>query len=161
MTIRLRPATAQDDFEAVAELYLTVWRATYVTQLPAAYLDQLTAATWQPQKRWRQTVLAFEADKIVGVCAFGPARPSTWAGRQEIYSLYVLPAFQRQGVGQRLIQAAIARLAKPMPIMLAVLASNQAARRFYETQGFVAVETPYQVKLTSKMSLTEQAYQLG
>lgn len=160
MTIKLRPATPQDDFEAVAKLYLTVWRATYATQLPASYLAQLTTSTWQPQKRWRQTLLAFDQDKVVGVCTFGSARPPKWAGRQEIYSLYVLPGFQRQQVGRRLIQAAIARLTKPVPIMLAVLASNQVAQRFYVAQGFVAVGKPYQVNVTTEISLTEQAYQL-
>jgi len=160
MIISLRPATAQDDFEAVAELYLATWRATYVGQVPAAYLAQLTPATWQPQKRWRRTILAFDGPKVVGVCTFGPARPTKWQGCQEIYSLYVLPTYQHQGVGQRLIQAAISRLTKPMPVMLAVLASNHAARKFYEAQGFVAVGESYLVPLPQGVTLTEQAYQL-
>jgi len=74
--------------------------------------------------------------------------------------LYVLPTYQHQGVGQRLIQAAISRLTKPMPVMLAVLASNHAARKFYEAQGFVAVGEPYLVPLPQGVTLTEQAYQL-
>ncbi|MFC6201420.1 GNAT family N-acetyltransferase [Lactiplantibacillus nangangensis] len=160
MTISLRPATAQDDFEAVAELYLATWRATYVGQVPAVYLAQLTPATWQPKKRWQRTVLAFDGRKVVGVCTFGPARPTKWQGCQEIYSLYVLLAYQHQRIGQRLIQAAIARLTEPMPVMLAVLASNHAARRFYEVQGFVAVGEPYLVPLPQGVTLTEQAYQL-
>lgn len=160
MTIRLRPATAQDDFEAVAELYLEVWQATYTGLMPADFLAKLTPATWQPQKRWHHMLLAFDAGNIVGVCTFGPARSEAWSGHQEIYSLYVLPNYQHQQIGQRLIQAAIARLTQPTPIMLAVLASNWPARKFYEAQHFVTVGRPYQVEVAPNVWLAEQAYQL-
>jgi putative acetyltransferase len=51
--------------------------------------------------------------------------------------LYVLPQWQRQGGGQALLR--IAKAASPS-LQLWTFQRNTAARRFYERQGFVAVQ---------------------
>lgn len=75
--------------------------------------------------RWRsfpgQILVAEQAGEIVGFIAFDET---------ELQALYVLPKYHRQGIGQRLLQAAGA------VACLWVLKENYAARRFYEACGF-------------------------
>ena len=51
--------------------------------------------------------------------------------------LYLLPPFQREGLGSRLLEELIAdaRMVR-QPLRLTVLQVNHAARRFYERHGF-------------------------
>ncbi|NLR31345.1 GNAT family N-acetyltransferase [Levilactobacillus tujiorum] len=135
--MEIRKARPDDDFEAVAQLYLTVWRRAYRGLLPADFLAQLTPATWQPRRRWQQTWLAFDHGLLVGSCAAGPARQPQRAAMGEIYSIYVLPQKQQRGIGQQLMQAALTELATTYPqVYLEVLAANQAAQSFYRRLGF-------------------------
>ncbi|MFC6181049.1 GNAT family N-acetyltransferase [Lactiplantibacillus daowaiensis] len=160
--IQIRPATAWDDFEAIATLYLTVWRAAYQDQLSAASLAALTPAMWQPAKRWHYMQLAVTTDQqLVGVCTAGPARLPSWQGQSEIYSLYVLPAYQQQRVGYRLLQAALATLPADVPVKLAVLTQNSVARRFYERAGFTLTGQTKTDTLPTGECLHEQIYQLN
>ncbi len=51
--------------------------------------------------------------------------------------LYVAPAFQSRGIGDRLL--AIAKGSRPEGLTLWTFQRNARARRFYEARGFVAV----------------------
>ncbi|WP_225422731.1 GNAT family N-acetyltransferase [Lacticaseibacillus suibinensis] len=137
--IKIVPATAATDFAAVAQLYYDTWQVAYRDLVPAGYLDQLTPATWQPEKRENKTLLALADNRLAGVCAFGPARDADFAGAGELYSIYVHPAQQHQGIGQLLLQGALARLEPDFSsIYLVVQTNNLPARRFYKRQGFHA-----------------------
>lgn len=76
-------------------------------------------------RRWRlfegQIVVAEQADKIVGFVAFDSV---------ELHALYVLPKYQGQGTGRRLLEVAGA------VTRLWVLEENNTARRFYERCGW-------------------------
>ena len=64
-------------------------------------------------------------------------RPDHWL----IHKLYLLPLYQNQGHGSRLVQALINEAnSAQMPIRLTVLEANPA-RRFYERHGFVVTKT--------------------
>ena len=65
---------------------------------------------------------------IIGIIAFRPG----W-----IDQLYVLPHCQGQGVGKALLGVATARSSS---LQLWTFQKNTLARRFYEANGFVAVE---------------------
>jgi GNAT superfamily N-acetyltransferase len=52
--------------------------------------------------------------------------------------LYVVPAWWGQGVGSVLV--AVAKQQRPRGLQLWTFASNHGAQRFYERQGFAAVE---------------------
>jgi GNAT superfamily N-acetyltransferase len=56
--------------------------------------------------------------------------------------IFLLPAFQRRGIGSTLITALIDRArAEEKPLRLRVLRVNPAARRLYERLGFVVTES--------------------
>ncbi|WP_261810960.1 GNAT family N-acetyltransferase [Levilactobacillus humaensis] len=150
----IRRARRDDNFQAVAELYLTVWRSAYAGMLAAEFLDQLTVETWHPERRWQQTWLAFQGTQVVGVCAAGPARKADRLGWGEIYSIYVHPSVQHQGVGQQLMTAALTDLdATTDRIYLEVLAANRAAQAFYSQLGFKQKD-PAQLRTESQGELS-------
>lgn len=83
--------------------------------------------------------LAEQADKIVGFCRIG-REENNGELLGEIVALYLLPQFQRQGIGKQLMQAGIDQLRQRgySIIVLWVLKSNVQARQFYEHCGFTA-----------------------
>ena len=64
------------------------------------------------------------------------------AGWGELYSIYVLPAFQRQHVGERLLNAALKELDVTYTNdYVRVLDNNRAAQAFYRRFGFIETKT--------------------
>lgn len=154
---QIMPATATENFSAIQKLYYTTWQATYQHMLPAAYLATLTPDTWQPAQRWRNTLLAKDTNgTILGVCAYGPARDPQMIGWGELYSIYVLPTAQGQGIGAALLRAAF-RILKPQfsKLYLNVLAENTHAQHVYQHFGFHNSGPALKTNITGGI-LTEQ-----
>ena len=126
----LRPAWPQDA-AALAEVWLQSRYAAVPLIPPAVHADAdvrgWIASYLLPEcECW---VAATPAEQIVGMLALH----KDWVDQ-----LYVLPAWQRQGVGRALIE--LAKRVRPEGLQLWTFASNQPARRFYERHGFVAAE---------------------
>ncbi|WP_262344306.1 GNAT family N-acetyltransferase [Lactiplantibacillus plantarum] len=101
LTYRIVRAEADSDFGKIRQLYYETWQSAYRDLMPASYLQQLTPATWRPERRWQNMLLAMTADgEVVGVCTFGPARHANYEGWGELYSLYVHPNYHHHGIGQ-------------------------------------------------------------
>ena len=116
LTYRIVRAEADSDFGKIRQLYYETWQAAYRDLMPASYLQQLTPATWRPERRWQNMLLAMTADgEVVGVCTFGPARHANYEGWGELYSLYVHPNYHHHGIGQQLIIQAHRRLKAVYP----------------------------------------------
>ncbi len=129
------------DFDSIRQVYYQTWTYSYAGLVPQALLDNLdTKKNWNPETRVDNTLVALTNDQqIVGVCTYGPARRQKYTGLGEIYSLYVLPQFQHQGIGQKLFQSALDILQKDFDdLYLLVLKNNLIARAFYEMFGFEA-----------------------
>ncbi|MCG0722565.1 acetyltransferase [Lactiplantibacillus plantarum] len=81
LTYRIVRAEADSDFGKIRQLYYETWQSAYRDLMPASYLQQLTPATWRPERRWQNMLLAMTADgEVVGVCTFGPARHANYEG---------------------------------------------------------------------------------
>jgi len=87
-----------------------------------------------------QVFVAEDGGRIVGFCDLIPSRdkdvdPDAVA---EIAAIYVLPEHWRKGVGRTLCRSALAEAGRRgyHSLTLWVLASNVAARHFYEALGF-------------------------
>lgn len=157
-SLRIRRARSEDA-GAIAKVHVETWRAAYAGIVPDAYLVRMTesgqAFTWRKilaRKQAEETVLVVEApqaDKAAGagkggredrrIVAFGSCgaqRDNALTYRGEVFTLYVAPDWQAQGIGRQLLGALFRRLYEAgLPdAMIWVLAENPA-RFFYERMG--------------------------
>jgi len=141
------------DAEAIARIHVETWRSTYAGLLPDRVLAGMREAnhraTWNGtlaagRERGREMVLVAEQAKtgVVGFVSAGRVRGPLEGYDGEVYTLYVLPDFQNQGVGSRLLEGAFQRMGEQdiHGVMLWVLARNPS-RFFYEAMGGLAVAT--------------------
>ncbi len=139
------------DAQVIARIHVETWRATYAGLLPDRVLanmrEQNHRASWNNllmRQHAREIVLVAEAARtgVVGFVSAGRSRSSIERYAGEVYTLYVAPDFQNQGIGTRLLESAFQRLdaEELRGVMLWVLARNPS-RFFYEAAGGIAVAT--------------------
>lgn len=137
---RARP----DDAAAIGAIHRTTWQDSYPGILPAPYLaglDQRRIGAGYLRSMLRRgggeaTFVACSPDgTAVGFASAGRARRSGIADG-EIETLYILPDWQDQGIGRRLMRAAAAHLSVIgcSSAMLWVLSANGAGW-FYRRLG--------------------------
>ena len=142
MPMSIRPATL-DDCSAIANVQIEGWRTTYRGIVRDEYLDAMSherqTANWMINLRQAQQI-AFVAEKEDhAVAAFangGPERTGRSDFRGELYAIYMLEEYRRQGLGRRLFSRFVERMSESGmgSILVWVLADNPC-RRFYETLG--------------------------
>ncbi len=143
--ISLRPARP-GDAAAIAKVHVETWRAAYAGIAPDAYLVSMTeskqALQWNHSIRRAaapEGVLAAESTdlpggRIVGFGSCGPARGQPGSG--EIFTLYVAPDWQGQGIGRLLLEALLARLhGGGLNRAVVWVLGDNPARFFYEALG--------------------------
>ena len=138
------------DASAIAHVYVSSWRTTYKGLIPRqvlAALDELkqTGYWWNAlceSRRGCGAVVAEGGSRVIGFSAFGPAREEGFSRRGEIYTLYLLDAYQRCGLGRRLLSASADDMAQAgfTSMCVWVLARNPA-REFYEHLGGVELSS--------------------
>ncbi len=137
------------DAAAIARIHVETWRATYAGLLPERMLANMRAdghrESWLgvlSGQRGRQTVLVAERPRQgpIGFLSAGRARAPLPGYEAEIYTIYVSPDHQDQGVGSDLLNACFQRLDQQHlhGAMLWVLAKNPS-RFFYEATGGVMI----------------------
>lgn len=144
--MNLRPAAPQDAMP-VALVHVRAWQAAYRGLMPEEYLAGL-----RPEERARhydfagldptrpRTLVAVEADTILGFATLSPARDEDTAGQGELCALYVEPDCWGRGIGQALASAARGELRALgfTEAVLWVVAGNARAERFYRADGWTA-----------------------
>ena len=137
-------AAVPEDADAIAAVHVATWRDVYAGLMPGEILDALDVA--QRAETWRGRlgalpdgvfVFVFERHgEVRGFVSGGPDRAGRASG--EVFAIYVDPSCQGLGAGRRLLEAAGRRLAEAgfAEASLWVLATNRAARGFYESQGW-------------------------
>src|SRR5262249_20099201 len=112
--ITIRPARPEDA-RGIARLDVETWRTTYAGVLSSAYLVGLSQR--RRELGWRNGILHEPRDVRVGVGAgtllgFGSCGPNRGDRRflGEVFTLYVAPDWQNQGIGRRLLIALFRRL---------------------------------------------------
>lgn len=139
MDYQIVKTNPKSDFTSIKDLYYKTWICSYTGLIPQGYLDNLNKDVWHPEERINNTLIAVTKGdhKIIGVISFGPARRDKYDGYGEIYSLYVLPEYQHQGIGKKLFQTALNALKQNFSrIYLVVLKNNFAAQALYKMFGF-------------------------
>ena len=111
MTAVIRRAEPRDTGR-LGELHSNCWRQLYTGVLPADVLDDLDPDTMD--LLWRRFVsrggdyLQYVAEvdgEIVGFVGYGPGRDPGLDQERELYFIYVLPPYARQGIGRQLSDA--------------------------------------------------------
>lgn len=142
---------AIDDAGDIARIHVAGWQAAYGGIIDQAYLDSLSVE--QRAQSWRYwieedktiTLLARDGNRDpAGFCSCGklktpppgssPIRPLY---SSEIYAIYILPEYWRQGLGTLLVKAAAQKLRemKHKSLCLWVLEKNRRGTSFYKKLG--------------------------
>ena len=133
--IEVRHATIRDDAE-LAHIEAVTW-ATSISPAP----ERPPGTAFFEARRHPTDVLVGSAgDAVVGFAHIGQSIPVPSHGHVlELMGLSVRPAWHGRGVGLRLLQAAIEEASRrsARKVSLRVLATNETARRLYESNGFV------------------------
>ncbi len=140
----IRQATTADA-EEIASVYIETWRDSYAGIIPDHVLVNMShrrqAADWRgaiANGHGGHQVLVAE-DDIAGVIGFGScgrARETGLPYRGEVYTFYVHPDHQGEGVGKSLLRELFRALSRNAmgSALIWVLADNPA-RFFYEARG--------------------------
>lgn len=133
------------DAPAIAKVHVDGWRSTYRGLVPDDFLASLSYA--QREQLWRRILSESEPDTCVYVAEdqSGTVVGFASGGREcrgdptytgELYAIYLLEAYQGQGIGRQLTMAVVNRLieAGMASLLIWVLAENPA-RGFYEALG--------------------------
>jgi ribosomal protein S18 acetylase RimI-like enzyme len=136
--VLIRPAT-RDDLGAVRSLLVETWHDTYDPLLGRERVTEITNRWHAVEALARQldapdsSFLVAERDREAIAHAHAQARDPRILvlGR-----LYVRPAFQRQGIGGRLLAAVTLRHLQASLIRLTVEADNAKGVAFYRRNGF-------------------------
>lgn len=145
-----RPFT-HDDIEAISKIHVTGWQSSYQHIVDQDYLDGLSVTdrmkSWQKIMDEDQTyglIAEDEAGQPAGFTSFGRLRtpppgmsPIRPLYASEIYAIYILPEYWRQGCGKALLSASCEKLKdeKFPSVCLWVLEKNKRALSFYKTLG--------------------------
>jgi ribosomal protein S18 acetylase RimI-like enzyme len=129
-----------EDWERVRDV-----RVRALADAPFAYGSRLNEEQDQPESFWRErlerqaaaTFLAIDGDETVGLVRTFVAPGDVTSA--ELVSMWVAPHARGQGVGRQLVAAVVqwAQHHDATSVQLWVTETNDAARRLYESCGFV------------------------
>jgi ribosomal protein S18 acetylase RimI-like enzyme len=132
----------------MARVRVRTWQSAYAGLVPASHLASLSAE--RTAEQWRQGLFGAQpsvagvfvaedaAGNVVGIAICGRPEGAESEDTGQVHVLYVLPEFQRRGIG-RLLMAACARhlVALGRPCLIVWVLKSNPYRRFYEVLGGV------------------------
>jgi ribosomal protein S18 acetylase RimI-like enzyme len=141
-------AARPEDAPAIAQVHVAVWQSTYRRMIEDLTIDDVSVE--QREAMWTDILTAYAEthpvfvveDFGIGICGFGNAGPLRGEAvpgfSGEFKTLYLLPAYQRRGIGRTVLgRLAAALIDRGHSAALAwVLASNPACG-FFEAMGGV------------------------
>lgn len=155
MAILIRP-WRMEDLPAVRRILRESWMAAYGAFIPEEDLRSYHEATYRIDSLENLYQSRFVRG-FIGVAdgaAAGFARTQFHWNENRLYlaSLYLLPAFQRRGIGGELLRTAEERVLNHglEELWVGVMIQNEAAQRWYENRGFRFVrEEPFRIGRTT------------
>ena len=114
---QVRPMITAQERAGRAFVHYTAWREAYAGILDSRILDNHTMARCQEvaEKYPENTLVLTDRDKVVGFARYEPEARDfvTVPDAAEVSALYVLEAYQGQGLGRMLMDACLDRLERP------------------------------------------------
>ena len=161
--MRIRRALPSDA-PGIALVHVESWRSTYIGIVPDDYLTSLDRS--ERERVWRRLIedeiqITYVAehpiDGIVGFSNGGPARMDDIPYAGELYAIYLLAEYQRQGIGRRLVGELCAwLLSQDLTTMYTWVLDANPSRRFYESLG--GIEFTRQTMTIGGIDVLEVAY---
>lgn len=129
------------DAEAIANIHVVSWKHVYTDLVDEKDLSNMTydnrKTLWQTvlkmQKKQQWTFVLLDGETTAGFISGGPERTERFGFDGEIYNIYLLPEYQRQGLGGMLLKRFTEEIQKHgcKSLLVWVLTQNPASR-FYE-----------------------------
>jgi len=145
--IKIRAARPEDAGQ-IATVHIKTWQSSYAGIFPEDKLAELDQEHQTYSERWNANLTSGEqlpaffvaeagGEKIVGFAGAGRQNNPDYPYDGELFVIYILPKYQRRGLGRRLIAATAGKLHELgyASLMLWVLEENPGSRMFYETLG--------------------------
>lgn len=137
-----------DDAGAVANVHVTTWQHAYAGIFPQEKLAELDQNLVRSEERWRANLSNKEnypaffiaetvGGEVVGFAGAGEQANEQYPYDAELYLIYILPDYQRLGIGRQLFKAVAEKLGSAgfTSLMLWVLKQNEQSRAFYLNLG--------------------------
>lgn len=147
MRIDIRPA-ALPDVEGMSLVVDKAWRENYKdifsAEKIAAYTGGYRRESFTGLINGGKDVFVLLCDgEVTAVCAAQTCAEKPFEGYAEIMLLYVLPEWQRKGLGKKLLSHTLRKMRGKgyKSAVLDTAEKNAAARRFYEKFGFTERKT--------------------
>lgn len=130
-----------EDAEAIADIHVKSWKNTYVDLLDEKDLSNMTfenrKVLWETKlkvkKKEQCTFVMYNEEEIVGFVSGGPERTKRFNYESEIYTIYLLPKYQKKGLGARLLKVFAEEMKREgyQSLLVWILKKNPSSR-FYE-----------------------------
>ena len=139
--IAIVPMTSEEEARGKAYVHCMAWKETYRGLLDQTFLDGRTLA-FSEERALRafhagvSTLVAKDGDRVVGFADYGAYRGDDLSHAGEVYAIYLLSDYYGQGIGTRLMSAALREMLGCDTFVVWVLKGNERAIRFYERLGF-------------------------
>ena len=142
--ISIEHANVKDVLE-IKQVLSETWRATYNSFLSQATINKVTSVWHNPDQLAAEIqnpniyfgVAKSKDGAIIGLITVRKISDDTAV----LSRLYILPQYQRQGIGRQLLQAGITAFPTIRTIRLEVEENNQSAYTFYHNHGFRETES--------------------
>ena len=140
--VEIRPATA-DDVPVIAKVHVESWQQSFRGIAPESYLNSMSVdrrkevfAERLSNPSYRMLVADEPKHGVVGFIDFGTPDFENYGYNARVYSFYLLPKFQRIGLGRRLFESCFAKMsAEGYTSMCLDTLEMSPYRAFYEKHG--------------------------
>ena len=134
-----------EDVPEIKQVLSETWRATYSSLLSQATINTVTSVWHSPDQLAAEIqnpriffgVAKTDDGAIIGLTTVGQITDDAVV----LSRLYVHPQYQRQGIGNQLLQAGITAFPIARTIRLEVEENNHSAYTFYHKHGFRETES--------------------
>ncbi|SFI03840.1 MULTISPECIES: GNAT family N-acetyltransferase [unclassified Bacillus (in: firmicutes)] len=132
----------EEDILSVQYVAKASWNDTYKDIIPAAVQEKFLGHAYSPNmmkhRLQHSHLFVGEVDgKVVGFANFLPIKHQNEA---ELGAIYLLPAYQGNGMGTALLRKGITTLEGVKKIYINVEAENKTGKAFYTAKGFAVVD---------------------
>ncbi len=137
-----------EDAGAIAKVHVDSWRTTYLGIIPESYIARISYK--KRKERWRKMlgdapekdrqhfiyVVENNHKQIIAFADGGIERNGDSIYQGELYAIYIMEAYQGQGIGRKLVKTLAEKLSQSgLKSMLVWVLEDNPACQFYQALG--------------------------